>query len=30
MLLDRKFTLVLPDGTTRTIDYNGNQIELKL
>ena len=30
MLLDRKFTLVLPDGTTRTIDYNGNQITLKL
>ena len=30
MLLDRKFTLVLPDGTTKTIDYNGNQIELKL
>ena len=26
MLLDRKFTLVLPDGTTRTIDYNGNQV----
>ena len=30
MLYERKFTLVLPDGTTRTIDYNGNQIELKL
>ena len=30
MLLDRKFTLVLPDGTTKTIDYNGNQIELRL
>ena len=30
MLLNRKFTLVLPDGTTKTIDYNGNQIELKL
>ena len=30
MLLDRKFTLVLPDGTTKTIDYNGNQVELKL
>ena len=30
MLLDRKFTLVLPDGTTRTIDYNGNQITLNL
>ena len=30
MLYERKFTLVLPDGTTKTIDYNGNQIELKL
>ncbi len=30
MILERKFTLVLPDGTTKTIDYNGNQIELKL
>ena len=30
MLLDRKFTLVLPDGATKTIDYNGNQVELKL
>ena len=30
MLLDRKFTLVLPDGTTKTIDYNGNQITLNL
>ena len=30
MLLDRKFTLVLPDGTTKTIDYNGNQVILKL
>ncbi len=30
MLLDRKFTLVLPDGTTKTIDYNGNQVTLKL
>ena len=30
MLLDRKFTLVLPDGTTKTIDYNGNQVKLKL
>ena len=30
MLLDRKFTLVLPDGTTKTINYNGNQVTLKL
>ena len=29
MLLDRKFTLVLPDGTTRTIDYNGNQVSVR-
>ena len=26
MILERKFTLVLPDGTSRTIDYNGNQV----
>ena len=25
MLLDRKFTITLPDGTTRTINYNGNE-----
>ena len=30
MLYERKFTLVLPDGTTRTIDYNGNQVTVKL
>jgi alpha-D-xyloside xylohydrolase len=30
MLLNRKFTIALPDGTSRTIDYNGNQIEVKL
>jgi alpha-D-xyloside xylohydrolase len=30
MILDRKFTLVLPDGTTKTIDYNGNQVTMKL
>ena len=30
MILERKFTLVLPDGTTRTIDYNGNQVTVKL
>ena len=30
MILDRKFTIVLPDGTSKTIDYNGNQVELKL
>ena len=30
MILERKFTLVLPDGTSRTIDYNGNQVTVKL
>ena len=30
MILERRFTLMLPDGTTKTIDYNGNQITLKL
>ena len=30
MILDRKFNITLPNGTTKTIDYNGNQIELKL
>ena len=30
MILERKFTLVLPDGTTKTIDYNGNQVTVKL
>ena len=30
MILERKFTLMLPDGTTRTIDYNGNQVTVKL
>ena len=30
MILERKFTLMLPDGTTKTIDYNGNQITMKL
>ena len=30
MILDRKFTIVLPDGTQRTIDYNGNSIEVNM
>ncbi|MBR0187900.1 MAG: DUF5110 domain-containing protein [Prevotella sp.] len=30
MILERKFTLVLPDGTSHTIDYNGNQVTVKL
>ena len=29
MLLDRKFTLVLPDGTSRTIDYNGDETSVR-
>ena len=30
MILDRKFTITLPDGTQRIIDYNGNSIEVNL
>ena len=30
MLLQRQFRIVLPDGTTRTLDYNGNQVTVKL
>ena len=30
MLYERKFALVLPDGTTKTIDYNGNQVTVRL
>ena len=30
MLLQRQFRIVLPDGTTRTIPYNGNQVTVKL
>ena len=30
MILERRFTLMLPDGTTKTIDYNGNQVTVKL
>ena len=30
MIFERKFNITLPNGTTKTIDYNGNQIELKL
>ena len=30
MILERKFTLMLPDGTTKTIDYSGNQVTVKL
>ena len=30
MILDRKFTAVLPDGTTKQIDYIGNEVKVKL
>ena len=30
MLTTRKFTLVLPDGTTKTVDYDGNEIKVTL
>ena len=30
MIFERKFNITLPNGTQRTIDYNGNQIEVKL
>jgi alpha-D-xyloside xylohydrolase len=30
MLLDRQFTIVLPNGTKRTISYNGNAVEMVL
>ncbi|WP_033148212.1 TIM-barrel domain-containing protein [Prevotella sp. P6B1] len=30
MLLNRQFHIVLPDGTAKTIDYNGNQVTVKL
>ena len=30
MLQSRKFTLVLPDGTTQTMDYNGTATTIKL
>ena len=30
MILDRKFTAVLPDGTTKQIDYIGNEVTVKL
>ena len=30
MLLNRQFQIVLPDGTAKTIDYNGNQVTVKL
>ena len=30
MILDRKFTIVLPDGTTRTVTHNGNEQTVRL
>ena len=30
MILDRKFTIVLPDGTTRTVSHNGNEQIVRL
>ncbi len=30
MLLNRQFHIVLPDGIAKTIDYNGNQVTVKL
>ena len=30
MLLNRQFQIVLPDGTAKTVDYNGNQVTVKL
>jgi alpha-D-xyloside xylohydrolase len=30
MILDRKFTIVLPDGTTRTVDYGANEMTVCL
>ena len=29
MLTRRQFTAVLPDGTTRTVDYDGSEVQLK-
>ena len=30
MLKNRQFVIVLPDGTSKTIDYNGQQVEITL
>ena len=30
MILDRKFTIVLPDGTTHTVTHNGNEQTVRL
>jgi hypothetical protein len=30
MLTKRQFTIVLPDGTTKTVDYDGTEETIKL
>ena len=30
MILNRKFTVILPDGQSRQVDYDGNDITIKL
>ncbi len=30
MLTARRFTVVLPDGTSKTVDYAGSEVTIKL
>ena len=30
MILNRKFTIVLPDGTAKSVDYDGNALTVRL
>jgi alpha-D-xyloside xylohydrolase len=30
MILDRTFNVVLPDGSSRQVEYNGNEMSVKL
>jgi hypothetical protein len=30
MLQSRQFTVVLPDGTQKTVDYDGREVSVKL
>ena len=30
MLTERKFTIVLPDGISQTVDYNGSELKVNL
>ena len=30
MLTSRQFTIVLPDGTTKTVDYTGSELNISL